>query len=214
MQIDGHERKCPRGEQVDTSTEQSAGAGSGGRQVRKRKQWSVQEKGQIVRETLQSGSSAPIIARRHGVNANQIFTWRREYRLSARRRAVSLRAFLRLCCVDTCETVAVDVAHEVTGSRERGEPLVQGGVADATERAEFYERQPEASAGSWECRGLRIMKSRFIPKLNHEDPVVKLRVSHPRRQQGHAKPSAALVQLLLGPSLLQGADRLMLQRYG
>lgn len=80
MQIDGHERKCPRGEQVDTSTEQSAVTGSGSRQVRRRKQWSVQEKLQIVRETLQSGSSVPIIARRHGVNANQIFTWRREYR--------------------------------------------------------------------------------------------------------------------------------------
>ena len=65
---------------MDTSTEQSAGAGSGGRQVRRRKQWSVQEKLQIVRETLQSGSSVPVIARRHGVNANQIFTWRREYR--------------------------------------------------------------------------------------------------------------------------------------
>ena len=65
---------------MDTSTEQSTGTGSGGRQVRRRKQWSVQEKLQIVRETLQSGNSVPIIARRHGVNANQIFTWRREYR--------------------------------------------------------------------------------------------------------------------------------------
>lgn len=65
---------------MDTSTEQSAGAGSGGRQIRRRKQWSVQEKLQIVRETLQPGSSVPVIARRHGVNANQIFTWRREYR--------------------------------------------------------------------------------------------------------------------------------------
>ena len=64
---------------MDTSTEQSAGTGSDGRQVRRRKQWSVQEKLQIVRETLQSGSSVPVIARRHGVNANQIFTWRREY---------------------------------------------------------------------------------------------------------------------------------------
>ena len=70
--------KCPRGKQVDTSTEQSAGTGSGGRQIRRRKQWSVQEKLQIVRETLQSGSSVPIIARRHGVTANQIFTWRRD----------------------------------------------------------------------------------------------------------------------------------------
>jgi transposase len=40
----------------------------------------VQEKLQIVRETLHSQGSVPVIARRHGVNANQIFTWRREYR--------------------------------------------------------------------------------------------------------------------------------------
>ena len=64
---------------MDTSAEQGAGTGSGGRQIRKRKQWSVQEKLQIVRETLQSGSSVPVIARHHGVNANQIFTWRRQY---------------------------------------------------------------------------------------------------------------------------------------
>ena len=65
---------------MDTSAEQSAGTGSGGRQIRRRKQWSVQEKLQIVRETLQSEGSVPVIARHHGVNANQIFTWRREYR--------------------------------------------------------------------------------------------------------------------------------------
>ena len=65
---------------MDTSAEQSAGIGSGGRPIRRRKQWSVQEKLQIVRETLQSEGSVPVIARRHGVNANQIFTWRREYR--------------------------------------------------------------------------------------------------------------------------------------
>ena len=64
---------------MDTSAEQSAGAGSDGREVRRRKQWSVQEKLQIVRETLQSGSSVPVIARGHGVNANQVFTWRRQY---------------------------------------------------------------------------------------------------------------------------------------
>ena len=65
---------------MDTSAEQSAGTGSGGRPIRRRKQWSVQEKLQIVRETVQSEGSVPVIARRHGVNANQIFTWRREYR--------------------------------------------------------------------------------------------------------------------------------------
>ena len=48
-----------------------------GRRTRKRR--SSQEKLQIVRETLQSEASVAVIARRHGVNANQVFTWRRQY---------------------------------------------------------------------------------------------------------------------------------------
>jgi transposase len=47
--------------------------------VRTRKRRSIQEKLQIVRETLQSEASVAVIARRHGVNANQVFTWRRQY---------------------------------------------------------------------------------------------------------------------------------------
>jgi transposase len=46
---------------------------------RTRKRRSIQEKLQIVRETLQSEASVAVIARRHGVNANQVFTWRRQY---------------------------------------------------------------------------------------------------------------------------------------
>jgi transposase-like protein len=46
---------------------------------RTRKRRSIQEKLQIVRETLQSEVSVAVIARRHGVNANQVFTWRRQY---------------------------------------------------------------------------------------------------------------------------------------
>ena len=65
---------------MDTSAEQSAGTVSGGKQIRRRKQWSVQEKLRIVRETLQPHASVALIARRHGVNANQVFAWRRQYR--------------------------------------------------------------------------------------------------------------------------------------
>jgi transposase-like protein len=46
---------------------------------RTRKRRSIQEKLHIVRETLQPGASVAVIARRHGVNANQLFTWRRQY---------------------------------------------------------------------------------------------------------------------------------------
>ena len=47
--------------------------------VRTRKRRSAQEKLQIVRETLHAQASVAVIARRHGINANQVFAWRRQY---------------------------------------------------------------------------------------------------------------------------------------
>jgi transposase len=40
----------------------------------------VEEKRRIVEETLQPGVSVACVARGHGVNANQLFGWRRLYR--------------------------------------------------------------------------------------------------------------------------------------
>ena len=45
---------------------------------RRRRRWSEEQKRQIVAETLESGSSVSIVARRYDVNANQLFLWRRE----------------------------------------------------------------------------------------------------------------------------------------
>lgn len=41
---------------------------------------SKQERRQVVEETLRPGASVAVIARRHGVNANQLFHWRKLYR--------------------------------------------------------------------------------------------------------------------------------------
>jgi len=46
----------------------------------KRRYRSKQERRQIVEETLQPGASVAVIARQHGVNANQVFHWRKLYR--------------------------------------------------------------------------------------------------------------------------------------
>ena len=46
----------------------------------KRQYRSKQERRQIVEETLQPGASVAVIARQHGVNANQVFHWRKLYR--------------------------------------------------------------------------------------------------------------------------------------
>src|ERR1700733_7487660 len=51
-----------------------------GEPVAKRRYRSKQERRQIVEETLQPGASVAVIARQHGVNANQVFYWRKLYR--------------------------------------------------------------------------------------------------------------------------------------
>jgi transposase len=45
-----------------------------------RRRWAVEEKRRIVEETLAAGGSVARVARAHGVNANQVFQWRRQYR--------------------------------------------------------------------------------------------------------------------------------------
>jgi len=48
------------------------------REARRRR--SVEEKRRIVKETLEAGTSVARVARRHAVNANQVFYWRKKYR--------------------------------------------------------------------------------------------------------------------------------------
>src|SRR3954451_13471107 len=48
--------------------------------VSKRRHRSKRERRAVVEETLQPGASVAVIARRHGVNANQVFHWRKLYR--------------------------------------------------------------------------------------------------------------------------------------
>ena len=59
---------------MDTSTQVIQVRGSEGRKYRP-----VEEKRRIVEDTLQPGASVSRVARMHGVNANQLFGWRRLY---------------------------------------------------------------------------------------------------------------------------------------
>ena len=46
---------------------------------RRRQSYSGEEKLRIVQETLKPGASVSVVARRHDVNANLVFTWRRHH---------------------------------------------------------------------------------------------------------------------------------------
>jgi transposase len=61
---------------VDTLTQ---GSPVGTPKVRKRRR-TIKERRDIVEETLVPGASVARVARRHDVNANQVFYWRKLYR--------------------------------------------------------------------------------------------------------------------------------------
>jgi transposase len=72
----GHDCLYPQGGIVDTSDQTT--------QVRvqrtKHRRRTIQERRAIVEETLLPGASVSRVARRHDVNANQVFYWRKLYR--------------------------------------------------------------------------------------------------------------------------------------
>lgn len=62
---------------MDTSTVTAAAVDTMGRRVAPRQFRTVEEKALIVAETRAPGVSVAEVARRHEVNANQVFAWRR-----------------------------------------------------------------------------------------------------------------------------------------
>lgn len=52
----------------------------------RRRRFSPEEKARIVAESLDPAVSVSAVAHRHGINPNQLFTWRRQWRAAAARR--------------------------------------------------------------------------------------------------------------------------------
>lgn len=51
--------------------------------VQRRRRWAPSEKLEMVRETYEPGMSVSLVARKHGVNPNQLFQWRKLERIGA-----------------------------------------------------------------------------------------------------------------------------------
>ena len=51
--------------------------------VEHRRRWSAGEKLAMVRETYEPGMTVSLVARKHGVNPNQVFHWRKLERIGA-----------------------------------------------------------------------------------------------------------------------------------
>ena len=62
---------------MGASLESTNPSTNGGRSGGPRRSWSPEEKRRIVEEAVRPGASVAEVARRHGLNANLVFTWKR-----------------------------------------------------------------------------------------------------------------------------------------
>jgi transposase len=90
------------------------------RRRRQRRRWSAADKQRIVAESLEPGASVSVVARRYDLNANLLFTWRRQ----CARDAASVPAFLPVAITASCAPPAKDTATDsrieiVLGSGDR-----------------------------------------------------------------------------------------------
>jgi transposase len=81
--------------------------------VVKRKYRSKEERRRIAEETLAPGASVAVIARAHGVNANQVFQWRKLYHEG---RLGSATTSTQLIPVRIADVVSQDMRPAVSAS--------------------------------------------------------------------------------------------------
>ena len=117
-----------------------------------RRRWPVGEKCRIVEQTLKPGASVARVALAHGVNANQVFSWRRQYRqgLLWQKNAEPVKLL----------PVHVSAAQASKASRtERGQ-VTAAGVA-GTIQVEFPRGQV-CFSGSVDAEALRIVLEHLL----------------------------------------------------
>ena len=85
--------------------------------VARRQRRSIAEKRRIVEETLVEGASVARVARGHGINANQVFGWRRLYRAG---RLGERKPAMKLLPVRVSESLPVPLP--VRGSADFSKP--------------------------------------------------------------------------------------------
>jgi transposase len=73
---------------------------------RRRRPWSEEEKRQILTEAAAPGASVSTVARRHDLNANLLFTWRRQLAAEADGCPQTSPAFMPAVMIDPGEPAA------------------------------------------------------------------------------------------------------------
>ena len=86
--------------------------------VERRRRWSSDEKTRIVEETLVPGAKISEVARRNGVSASLVFTWRRQARTGGPPPVIAPRfAAVRIAGPDTGAEISKPSSEELAQSR-------------------------------------------------------------------------------------------------
>ena len=107
-------------------------------ETRRRRFWSADEKRRMIDESLAPGASVSKVAQRYGVNANQLFTWRRQEERSAATGGLERLEPLKLLPVTVADEgmAAAPIAPSARAGRMEialvgGERVVVGADVDA-----------------------------------------------------------------------------------
>lgn len=79
-----------------------------------RKQWPVEEKRRIVELTLEPGASVAQVAQAEGVNANQVFQWRRAYHNGDLQSGSSTALLSVVVGAEAASVAELELAPEIT----------------------------------------------------------------------------------------------------
>jgi transposase len=118
-----------------------------------RRRWAVAEKRRIVEQTLAAGGSVARVARAHGVNANQVFQWRRQYQ----------RGLLGAGNLETMNLLPVRVTEAPAREAARSSGLVERGAGEQRRRTALGMIQVELPkghvriTGSIDAESLRVV---------------------------------------------------------
>ena len=93
--------------------------------ARRRKSYTLEEKQRLVAESYEPGASVSLVARRHDINANLLFTWRRQMRAPT-----SAALPLELIPIEVISDAPAAVATAAVEAERRGaiEIVLSGGV--------------------------------------------------------------------------------------
>jgi transposase len=111
-----------------------------------RRRWAVAEKRRIVEQTLVAGGSVARVARAHGVNANQVFQWRRQYR----------RGLLGVGNTERMNLLPVRVTEASAGEAARSSGKQRRGTALGMIQVELPKGQVRIT-GSVDAESLRVV---------------------------------------------------------